>query len=121
MNTPQAAFICEMVASPDLRCALTRNMQLNDLVHFCTNAVSFSIFNLDPTFNQGSFNLTATKYCNTILVDKRVENIQCYGTSNLYIRRRHTNAITTLSQRCDDWLYPETREILCSGTDGETA
>ena len=78
MNTPQAALIREVVASPDLRCVFASNMQLNDLVYFCTNAVSFSIFNLDPTFNQGSFNLTATKYCNTMLVDKRVENIQCY-------------------------------------------
>ena len=57
----------EVVASPDLRCVLASNRQLNDLVRFRTNPVSFSIFNLDPTFNLGNFD----QYRNTMLLDKK--------------------------------------------------
>jgi hypothetical protein len=120
INTPQTAFIREVVASPDLRCVLASNRQLNDLVRFCTNPVSFSIFNLDPTFNLGNFNLTVTTYRNTMLLDKKSGKHPVF-LGPLFIHQKKTFDCYNYFVSKMIGLNPAIREILCSGTDGEAA
>ena len=55
-----AVFIRDCAIHPDLFIVLANDEQLNELVQFCTNQRSFSVFEIDPTFNIFDRNISLT-------------------------------------------------------------
>lgn len=70
LQRDEKAFIREVTGAPELRCVLSYNWQMEDLITFCTEPESFSVLGVDPTFNLGHFNLTVTTYRNRKVVTK---------------------------------------------------
>jgi len=66
----EQSFIREVVGAPELKCVLTFDWQLQDIVVFCNDPAKISILGVDPTFNLGKFNLTVTTYSNLKVVDR---------------------------------------------------
>jgi hypothetical protein len=64
INRNQLQFIRQVTGAPELRCMLGFDWQLHDLTTFCNDPEEFTIFEADPTFNLGKFNVTVTTYRN---------------------------------------------------------
>ena len=51
-------------------CVLATDLQLNDVVRFCTTPGELCVFGIDPTFNLGKFYVTVTTFAYTHVVNK---------------------------------------------------
>ena len=60
-------FVRDCLPTPEPAFILSRDWQLDDLVHFCTTPGNFSVLTVDPTFNLGDFDVTPTAYHQLLL------------------------------------------------------
>ena len=60
-------FIRAIVNHPEPMCLLATDFQLHSLSQSCTDAVDFRPVSIDPTFNNGPFNITPVSFRNIVL------------------------------------------------------
>ena len=70
-SSKDSVFIRECGIHPNLYLVLANDIQLEQLMQFCTSSIEFSTFSVDPTFNifDRNINLTVTTYRNSRLVN----------------------------------------------------
>lgn len=68
-------FVRDVKAVPEPMCVLATDIQLDDLVRFCTDPNQFAVLCIDPTFCIGEFNVTPIVYQHPLLESRR------YGAS----------------------------------------
>ena len=118
LHRDEQSFTREVVGALELRCVLSFDWQLQDIVVFCNDPAKNSVLGVDPTFNLGKFNLTVTTYSNLKAVD-RVTRAHPTMIGPLLLSQKKTfdpynHFFTKIVS-----LNNETREILAFGTDGE--
>ena len=59
------------MAAPEPAAVLGFDWQMKDIAKFCTNPKHFSVFQVDPTFDLGTFSVTATQYEHLVLVNRQ--------------------------------------------------
>jgi len=114
------AFIREVTGAPELRCVLAFDWQLEEIVQFCTEPSSFTVFSADPTFNLGPFNLTVTTYRNLKVVTKRDGKHPLMIGPLLLSQTKTTESYMYFFGKLGA-LNRDIRNILAFGTDGEEA
>ena len=72
-NSLQEKLIRECRVHPNFLVVLTKDRQLQELEHFCTNSSEFCVFSVDPAFNvfKDMISLTVTVYKNLKLAQKK--------------------------------------------------
>ena len=67
-------FVRDVKAVPEPMSVLATDVQLDDMVRFCTNSDQFAVLCIDPTFCIGEFSVTPIVYQHLLLDSRR------YGT-----------------------------------------
>lgn len=71
MEQSRRCFDGVVKAVPESMCVLATDVQLDDMVRFCTNSDHFAILCIDPTFCIGKFSVTPIVYQHLLLESRR--------------------------------------------------
>ena len=118
LHRDEQSFTREVVGAPELRCVLSFDWQLQDIVVFCNDPAKNSVLGVDPTFNPGKFNLTVTTYSNLKVVDRVTRGHPTTMGPLLLSQKKTFDSYNHFFTKIVS-LNNETREILAFGTDGE--
>ena len=121
-QSKDAVFIRDCAIHPDLFIVLANDEQLNELVQFCTNQRSFSVFGIDPTFNifDRNISLTVTTYRNLKLEHTNTGKPPVFIGPLLMHQRKDWKTYSKFAHSLTT-SKPELEGILACGTDGEKA
>ena len=121
-ESKDGVFIREFSIHPDLFIVLANDQQLAELVHFCTNPRSFSVFGIDPTFNifDKNISLTVTTFRNLKLEQSKTGKPPVFVGPLLMHQRKDWK---TYSKFAHSLITAKSvlEGILPVGTDGEQA
>ena len=103
---PASKFI-RSIRATDPAIVIADDIQITDMVRFCTSNVEFGILTIDPTFSLGEFDVTPITYRHLLLETRRNGNISGAGTYTLQEKFWHicifcfrTNRPVTSTSRC---------------------
>ena len=121
-QSKDAVFIRDCAIHPDLFIVLANDEQLNELVQFCTNQRSFSVFGIDSTFNifDRNISLTVTTYRNLKLEHTNTGKPPVFIGPLLMHQRKDWKTYSKFAHSLTT-AKPELEGILACGTDGEKA
>ena len=88
----QDPFVRAVQAAPQPLCVLSTNLQLKQVQLCCTNPECFSVLNVDPTFNLGSFFVTPLVFLHKAFVSKRTGKLPVFLGPILIHQRMNTEA-----------------------------
>ena len=88
-------FIQAIVNHPEPMCLLATDFQLHSLSQSCTDAVDFRPVSIDPTFNNGPFNVTPVSFRIILLESNRTGQCPVFVGHFLFIRVRHSMSTIT--------------------------
>jgi len=66
------------IRATDPAIVVTDDIQITDMVRFCTSSIEFGIPTIDPTFSLGEFDMTPITYRHLLLETKRNGNIPVF-------------------------------------------
>ena len=121
-QSKDTVFIRDCAIHPDLFIVLANDEQLSELVQFCTNQCSFSVFGIDPTFNifDRNISLTVTTYRNLKLENVNTGKPPVFIGPLLMHQRKDWKTYSKFAHALTT-AKPELEGILACGTDGEKA
>ena len=101
-------------------CVLETDYQLRELERNATNAASFKIVSVDPTFNLGAFDVTVVTHEHGLVNSKRTgKHPIVMGPVLVHRRKQFANYYYFMSSLIE--IRPSQSEIQCFCTDGENA
>lgn len=111
-------FIRAIVNHPEPMCLLATDFQLHSLSQSCTDAVDFRPVSIDPTFNNGPFNVTPVSFRNIVLESTRTGQCPVFLGPLLIHQSKTFQAYYYLTSQLVG-LQPRLQSLQAFGTDGE--
>ena len=99
-------------------CLLATDFQLHSLSQSCTDAVDFRPVSIDPTFNNGPFNVTPVSFRNIVLESTRTGQCPVFLGPLLIHQSKTFQAYYYLTSQLVG-LQPRLQSMQAFGTDGE--
>ena len=111
-------FIRAIVNHPEPMCLLATDFQLYSLSQSCVDAVDFRPVSIDPTFNNGPFNVTPVSFRNVVLESNRTGQCPVFLGPLLIHQSKTFHAYYYLTSQLVA-LQPRLQSMQAFGTDGE--
>lgn len=111
-------FIRAIVNHPEPMCLLATDFQLYSLSQSCVDAVDFRPVSIDPTFNNGPFNVTPVSFRNVVLESSRTGQCPVFLRPLLIHQSKTFHAYYYLTSQLVA-LQPRLQSMQAFGTDGE--
>ncbi|KAJ7350129.1 hypothetical protein OS493_038330 [Desmophyllum pertusum] len=111
-------FIRSIVNHPEPMCLLATDFQLHSLSQSCADAVDFRPVSIDPTFNNGPFNVTPVSFRNIVLESNRTGQCPVFLGPLLIHQSKTFQAYHYLTSQLVG-LQPRLQSMQAFGTDGE--
>ena len=116
---PSVKFI-RSIRTTDPAIVIADDVQIKDLVRFCTSNAEFGILTIDPTFSLGEFDVTPIAYRQLLLETKRNGNIPVFlGPMLIHYKKNFATYLFFASTLIG--LERQLEGIQAFGTDGEQA
>ena len=111
-------FVRDVKGVPEPMCVLATDLQLDEMVHFCTDPTQFSVLCIDPTFCIGKFNVTPIVYQHPLLESRRYSvSPIIHGPILVHQKKEFSSYNYFLSSLIG--LRPHLNAVQAFGSDGE--
>ena len=99
---------------------IANDIQITDMVRFCTSNIEFGILTVDPTFSLGEFDVTPITYRHLLLETRRNGNVPAFlGPVLIHYREKFGTCVFFASTLIG--LSRQLQGVQAFGTDGEQA
>ena len=113
-------FVRTVTACPEPMCLLSTDLQLDDLVRFCTDPNEFCVLSVDPNFSLGDFSVTCITYHNLLVTDTRTSQSPIM-LGPMLVHQSKSFEVYNFFASTLIGITPSLARILAFGTDGELA
>ena len=111
-------FIRSIINHPEPMCLLATDFQLNGLAQSSSDSVDFRPVSIDPTFNNGPFNVTPVSFRNVVLESRRTGRCPVFLGPILIHQTKTFQSYHYLTSQLVA-LKPRLQTLQAFGTDGE--